>query len=267
MIWPMWPATKKTSEPSGKCANTGCIFRLHRSAPSPKQRPRRAQCRKGYRGHSSDGRALEWHSRGREFDPPWLHQPPYPARGEKLIQNKMINKSAALPGLPFVTSFASNRLRRCPAHAVRCVVPGLMVSEREQPESSVQVSPEQACLIRQPRHRPHRFMRHKRASITAIAPHLPFLKHNAALGKAAPKYRVPGLVLVVHIASVMAVVRWRPGRSSFGRRSLMAPHPAPPPATAAHCTCASRARNASDLRQFRSGQVLLSGGPLLKGHG
>ena len=25
-------------------------------------------------GHSSAGRALEWHSRGQEFDPPWLHQ-------------------------------------------------------------------------------------------------------------------------------------------------------------------------------------------------
>src|SRR5262249_23218291 len=26
-------------------------------------------------GHSSVGRALEWHSRGRGFDSPWLHQP------------------------------------------------------------------------------------------------------------------------------------------------------------------------------------------------
>ena len=25
-------------------------------------------------GHSSVGRALEWHSRGQGFDPPWLHQ-------------------------------------------------------------------------------------------------------------------------------------------------------------------------------------------------
>ena len=25
-------------------------------------------------GHSSVGRALEWHSRGREFNSPWLHQ-------------------------------------------------------------------------------------------------------------------------------------------------------------------------------------------------
>ncbi len=25
------------------------------------------------RAHSSAGRALEWHSRGQEFDPPWVH--------------------------------------------------------------------------------------------------------------------------------------------------------------------------------------------------
>jgi hypothetical protein len=25
------------------------------------------------RGHSSVGRALEWHSRGQGFDSPWLH--------------------------------------------------------------------------------------------------------------------------------------------------------------------------------------------------
>ena len=25
-------------------------------------------------GHSSDGRALAWHARGRGFDSPWLHQ-------------------------------------------------------------------------------------------------------------------------------------------------------------------------------------------------
>ena len=29
-------------------------------------------------GHSSVGRALEWHSRGRGFDSPWLHQFPFP---------------------------------------------------------------------------------------------------------------------------------------------------------------------------------------------
>ena len=27
-----------------------------------------------HRGHSSAGRALEWHSRGQRFDPAWLHQ-------------------------------------------------------------------------------------------------------------------------------------------------------------------------------------------------
>src|SRR5690349_16701766 len=32
-------------------------------------------CYKTLRGHSSAGRALAWHSRGRRFDPAWLHQP------------------------------------------------------------------------------------------------------------------------------------------------------------------------------------------------
>ncbi len=27
-----------------------------------------------FRGHSSVGRAFEWHSKGRGFDSPWLHQ-------------------------------------------------------------------------------------------------------------------------------------------------------------------------------------------------
>jgi hypothetical protein len=27
-------------------------------------------------GHSSAGRALAWHARGRGFEPPWLHQGP-----------------------------------------------------------------------------------------------------------------------------------------------------------------------------------------------
>src|SRR5690606_29932294 len=44
------------------------------------------------RGHSSVGRALEWHSRGRGFDSPWLHQSPddpsgrvtvFPCRAER----------------------------------------------------------------------------------------------------------------------------------------------------------------------------------------
>ena len=36
--------------------------------------PRLAGRDEGIRGHSSVGRALEWHSRGRGFDSPWLHQ-------------------------------------------------------------------------------------------------------------------------------------------------------------------------------------------------
>src|SRR6202163_1800403 len=33
-------------------------------------------CRASMWGHSSAGRALAWHARGRRFDPAWLHQPP-----------------------------------------------------------------------------------------------------------------------------------------------------------------------------------------------
>ncbi len=33
-------------------------------------------------GHSSAGRALEWHSRGQRFDPAWLHQPSLAKRNE-----------------------------------------------------------------------------------------------------------------------------------------------------------------------------------------
>src|ERR1700761_9454165 len=32
------------------------------------------------RGHSSAGRALAWHARGRRFDPAWLHQPSLASR-------------------------------------------------------------------------------------------------------------------------------------------------------------------------------------------
>src|SRR3954452_19982574 len=33
------------------------------------------------RGHSSAGRALAWHARGRRFDPAWLHASPSASRG------------------------------------------------------------------------------------------------------------------------------------------------------------------------------------------
>ena len=39
------------------------VFGLRRGAPKAASG----------RGHSSVGRALEWHSRGRGFDSPWLH--------------------------------------------------------------------------------------------------------------------------------------------------------------------------------------------------
>src|SRR5216684_1391824 len=41
---------------------------MFRVSPAPDQR--RAE---GLRGHSSAGRALAWHARGRRFDPAWLH--------------------------------------------------------------------------------------------------------------------------------------------------------------------------------------------------
>jgi hypothetical protein len=36
--------------------------------------PGASQSAAGLWGHSSVGRALEWHSRGRRFDSAWLHQ-------------------------------------------------------------------------------------------------------------------------------------------------------------------------------------------------
>lgn len=47
-----------------------------RRAPSyrPHTRRRRRASRTSRWGHSSVGRALEWHSRGQGFDSPWLHQ-------------------------------------------------------------------------------------------------------------------------------------------------------------------------------------------------
>ena len=38
------------------------------------------------RGHSSAGRALEWHSRGRRFDPAWLHHQNRHANGRCLTK-------------------------------------------------------------------------------------------------------------------------------------------------------------------------------------
>ncbi len=45
----------------------GCMQKMFDSTPmNPYITP--------HRGHSSAGRALEWHSRGQRFDPAWLHQ-------------------------------------------------------------------------------------------------------------------------------------------------------------------------------------------------
>jgi hypothetical protein len=46
------------------------------------------------RGHSSVGRALEWHSRGRGFDSPWLHQQktPYSNSFRKSLEGRGVQK-------------------------------------------------------------------------------------------------------------------------------------------------------------------------------
>ena len=46
-----------------------------RPDPPPCPKDARAEVAANW-GHSSVGRALEWHSRGRRFDPAWLHQLP-----------------------------------------------------------------------------------------------------------------------------------------------------------------------------------------------
>src|SRR5690606_30529090 len=58
------------------------------------------------RGHSSVGRALEWHSRGRGFDSPWLHQSPddpsgrvtvFPCRAERYSPGEAQDLVVAMP--------------------------------------------------------------------------------------------------------------------------------------------------------------------------
>ena len=41
-------------------------------------------------GHSSAGRALAWHARGRRFDPAWLHQD-LRVRGQMSVANFVAN--------------------------------------------------------------------------------------------------------------------------------------------------------------------------------
>src|SRR6202011_6026344 len=77
MIRPSSPTRKKATRTSPTLSATSAATkRLEISPelcsgffPAP---PRRAEV---LRGHSSAGRALAWHARGRRFDPAWLHHP------------------------------------------------------------------------------------------------------------------------------------------------------------------------------------------------
>src|SRR5262249_6107464 len=65
-------ATRRTADRDFAAARPLAKFRLIGGGREPNV-PRLVPAR----GHSSVGRALEWHSRGRRFDPAWLHQLPY----------------------------------------------------------------------------------------------------------------------------------------------------------------------------------------------
>ena len=60
------------------------------------------------RGHSSVGRALEWHSRGRRFDPAWLHHSLQWLSGPPLLKHSRPSNQLATT----ITQF------RCPYRAV-----------------------------------------------------------------------------------------------------------------------------------------------------
>src|SRR6516225_1905874 len=57
---------------------------------------RRGHAKARLRGHSSAGRALAWHARGRRFDPAWLHQPSQasPASARQATLNSIVAKPA-----------------------------------------------------------------------------------------------------------------------------------------------------------------------------
>ena len=70
-------ATKRKSDRFCRGVKKGANYLLHPAAPPHKHPASKRNTHDASItrwGHSSDGRALEWHSRGREFDPPWLHQ-------------------------------------------------------------------------------------------------------------------------------------------------------------------------------------------------
>ena len=70
-------------------------------------------------GHSSVGRALEWHSRGQGFDSPWLHHPPAPMLRQAWTRVAGVRRSFSEDGLsPLrLTSRSCHCLRNRPGPA------------------------------------------------------------------------------------------------------------------------------------------------------
>ena len=58
----------------------------------------------GSRGHSSAGRALAWHARGRRFDPAWLHQPSSPQTHFVATSTLRRHKHTSLPQAHFAAT-------------------------------------------------------------------------------------------------------------------------------------------------------------------
>src|SRR5215475_11464931 len=63
------------------------------------------------RGHSSAGRALAWHARGRRFDPAWLHQPSLASRASA-GQAREVPRSEVSEGCPAIARRATAGLGR-----------------------------------------------------------------------------------------------------------------------------------------------------------
>jgi hypothetical protein len=115
----------------GVCSESGCLG--HSWPGTQGGNPRSAIAHQSMWGHSSAGRALEWHSRGRRFDPAWLHQPlgsnarlsgwsdfsRYPRglaapSGIGVLARRCYARSGPPPGRPFSTPEVE-----CPSHDAR----------------------------------------------------------------------------------------------------------------------------------------------------
>ncbi len=62
-------------------------------------------------GHSSVGRALQWHCRGRGFDSPWLHQP------------SPLRASAGKPATVYTRAACPPKLRSSEGGRLRAIAP------------------------------------------------------------------------------------------------------------------------------------------------